>query len=229
VIGYDKAHWLQEFLHREGKPVSHRSHAEALRLANDLYERLSHTPSRFDEFVAEYSEHRDAERGGDFGEWSTDEPSPFPREVEILRGLRVGEVHRAIDSLFGFEIIQRTPHMNRVRYTMTSIGLRFDPARRPSDPHSKAAVLARMKAFASEVAREPGRFSELQNELCCTDVRSWVAGRDTPALENALDRLQIGEIAREPLESDRWYLIPKRLGDGGLQLLSSSGHSTPAP
>ena len=61
-------------------------------------------------------EHRDLSRDGDLGTWSSREASPFPREIERLQGLRVGEIAPPIDSPYGFQILLRTSVAERPLY-----------------------------------------------------------------------------------------------------------------
>jgi PPIC-type peptidyl-prolyl cis-trans isomerase-like protein len=211
VIGYEGATWLARFLARPDKPVSHRSRAEALRMAQALYERAELEPDRFDELVQEHSEHRDALRAGDFGQWSTRDATPFPREVEILQQLDIGRIHSPIDSLMGLQIIKRTPQRARTVYNMTALRLRFDPDQPSDAPSSKRVVAERAEALAQQVAAAPELFSALQAEHCCSGATSWPAGRRAPALEQALDGLAVGQISTHAIEADLWYLIPKRL------------------
>lgn len=96
VIGHDDARWLHEFTARRAIPP--RTRQEALQLATQLHERLRDEPEQFASVLDELSEHRDAGWAGDFGRWSTREPTAFPRELEVLRGLRVGEVAPPIDT-----------------------------------------------------------------------------------------------------------------------------------
>jgi parvulin-like peptidyl-prolyl isomerase len=211
VIGYEGATWLPKFMARPDKGVGHRSRAEALRMAQALYETAEREPEQFDALVDEYSEHRDALRGGDFGQWSTHEVTPFPREVEILQHLGVGALHSPIDSLIGLQIIKRTPHRARTVYNMTAIRLRFDPDRSSDARSSKRAVFERAEELARQVAAAPELFSALQAKHCCSGAMSWRAGRRAPALERALDQLEVGQISTQAIEADLWYLIPKRL------------------
>src|SRR5262249_2985714 len=68
VVGYDEAPWLQAFLAR--RPLPRRSRAEALALAQKVYERARQGED-FQRLVEEFTDHQEAVRKGDFGAWST--------------------------------------------------------------------------------------------------------------------------------------------------------------
>lgn len=56
-----------------------------------------------------------------------------------------------------------------------------------------------------------------------------VEGRDIPALESALAQLKVGEIAREPIEGNLEYVIPKRLDVSVLEEPKPPRFELPAP
>jgi hypothetical protein len=120
-------------------------------------------------------------------------------------------MHPPIDSLMGLQIIKRTPHRARTVYDMTALRLRFDPDQTSDAPSSKRVVSERAEALAQQVAAAPELFSALQAQHCCSGATSWSAGRRAPALEQALDQLDVGQIATHAIEADLWYLIPRRL------------------
>lgn len=197
VIAHDGAGWIGT---AQRRPVPRRTRSEAIALARTLFERASKDPASFPELVAEYSEHRDAVRGGDFGSWSTREPTGYPREVETLAALEVGQVAEPIDTMFGIQIIQRTPNRSRERFAMTQIVLPFLAASPDTSADSRLAVVARARALSQELQAHPDRFAARQQSLCCVDVFEVIEGRDIPALEAALGKLTPGQIASEPLE-----------------------------
>jgi len=209
VIGHDAAPWLE--LVARG-PLPQRSRADALALAERLYETLQAHPNEFERLVAEHSEHRDATRGGDLGSWSTWEYCEYPREIEALEQLKIGELAPPIDSLFGIQIIQRVENRSRPRYAMTALRWRFDPAQADEDPASKHAAQVQAEQTSLELRDHPERFNELQQHICCSAAVEVVAGRALPALESALAQLRPGQIAKRPIEDlNLEYLIPRRL------------------
>jgi hypothetical protein len=172
VIGHVDAGWLG-ILYPDRPPT--RSRDEAAAIASQIYEQARLNPERFDELVRRHSEHEDVIRDGDFGTWSNLEPTPFPREIEALERVKPGEVAQPIDSLFGIQVILRTPNRPRTVYATTTLRLRFDP----SAPGSKAATLDRARSIASRVAQSPASFTELQAELCSrvSDPARWHVSR----------------------------------------------------
>jgi parvulin-like peptidyl-prolyl isomerase len=209
VIGHVDAPWLQ-LAARTGKPT--RSRDDALHIATDIYERVRQQPSRFAELALKYSEHRDAVRGGDFGAWSTREPTGYPREIETLTQLEVGGIAEPIDSTFGYQVIQRTENRPRKEYAMTKVQLRFDSSRPALDAYSKPKMFEKAREMAALLQRQPADFAALQERWCCKEVWHVIEGRDVPALEAALESLAPGQIAAQPVEDvDVEFMIPKRL------------------
>ncbi len=209
VIAHDGAPWIA--LAARG-PVPQRSRAEALALARDLYERARAQPAEFELLVTERSEHRDGARGGDFGTWSTREPTELPREVEVLAGLGIGEVAAPIDSLWGIQIIQRTEDRARERFAMASLELIYDPSRPESEPASRQSAQRRIEELSVNLREHPDRFAALQREYCCDVVSEIVSGRHSPALESALGQLAPEQITGEPIEEPNLrFMLVKRL------------------
>lgn len=208
VIGHQAAGWVR-ILGRGEAPL--RSRDEALALANQLYEQAKRKPPEFSALVAQYSEHRDAAHGGDMGTWSIREPSFYPRELEVLAGLAVGETAPPLDSPVGFQIIQRTPNRARGRFAVDEIRLFFDPARSAPDPTSPALVLEQASQLSAALRADPSRFYDIRKDLCCRYSEQWEEGRGSPTLTDALSRLQLGQITSEPIQTELSYVIAKRL------------------
>jgi hypothetical protein len=214
VIGHDAAPWLGVMA---SAPLRQRSRAEAFALGSQIYEQARARPEEFGKLVAMYSEHRDAARGGDFGTWSTREPTGYPREIETLAGLQKGEIAKPVDTPIGIQIIQRGEDPPRQRYAMTSIQWPFDPEKADSEPVSKSAVFRQASEFSAALREEPALFGELQQRFCCGGVVEVITGRENPALEAALAELQPGQLASQPiLDLNVQYLLPKRLEPSAL-------------
>jgi hypothetical protein len=209
VIGYDDARWLHDMLARGEVPK--RSREEALALANGLYERARLHPEQFLALVEQYSEHRDAARGGDLGTWSTREEALYPREMEALQGREVGSVAPPIDSMVGFQVLMRVPNPPRKDYAMTAIALLFDASAPEASASSRQAVSRKAQMLADLAAREPARFDELRALNCCTDVLSWREGPEFAEVGPVLDELEFGEIAKTPVETIGQIVVPRRL------------------
>jgi hypothetical protein len=207
VIAYDQAPWLRRFLGY--RPIPSRSRAEAFELARRLYLRLQSNPEDFEPLVREYSDHRDALRAGDFGVWSTREPTPFPREIAALAPIEVGAVAAPIDSPFGVEILKRTPDRPRTRFAMTAIEQNFDPRLPESNPDSRAAVRGNLAALIpglSEGAANAGPDAHFDQRRV-----SWTEGRGDAADEMALRKLEFGALATEPVERGSSFAVVRRL------------------
>ncbi len=208
VIAHDDAPWLATYLARHDIPA--RTRADAMSLATSIYQR-ARSGSRFEDLVKQYSDHREALLGGDFGEWSSHERTPFPREVEILQELEVGEVAAPLDSPFGIEIIKRTPSRPRQHFAMRSVQQRYEAVRPDVDPASRVSVANNMRQLALEVLSNPARFAELQKEYCCSEVEQWSSGRGPAAAEQLMAQLAIGEVGQEPIDLGAAQAIVKRV------------------
>lgn len=208
VIGHEQAPWLAILARGE---LPRRTRADALALAKQVYEQARSRPEQFAELVERYSEHRSAIVHGDFGSYSTAGPTWYPRQVEVLSQLRVGEVAAPVETLVGYEIIQRTPERPRRLYATESLWLTFAADAPDDEPSSRQSVLAQARAYAAEVAGDAQRFHELQGKVCCSYVQQWEEGRGAPALTRMLDQLELGQVATEPVQSEFSYVIARRI------------------
>ena len=227
VIAHDDAPWIE--LAARG-PVPKRSRAEARRIATRLYEQLREKPADFARLAREHSEHRDAVRGGDFGTWSTREIASYPREIETLASLDVLSVAEPIDTLFGYQIIQRTPNRERRHFAMSKVELSFDPHAAEPDASSRASVMRLAQGLAREIRENPLRFGPLQEQYCCVEPERVIEGRDVPELEAELARLLPGEAATVAIEeSGTAFVIPKRLDLDSLRPVPATRLELPVP
>jgi hypothetical protein len=209
VIAHDDSPWVSHFLARW--PIARRSKARAIELADEIYRQLQADPRRFDALVQEYSDHHDAVRGGDFGEWSTREVTAFPREVEVLQRLQPGEVAAPMDSLFGIQIIRRTPERERTHFASTAVRLRFDPAAAPGSEMSEATVAERARAIADDVFAFPSAFQVYQRQLGDPSRSDGIEGRGDAPVERVLAQLAPGQVARSAIRLRNEYLLLQRL------------------
>jgi len=217
VIGYDEAPWLEVVPRPERAAPAwqassrpHRSREQALALAQAVYERALAPGQSFAELIERYSEHRDALRGGDFGSWSNREPTPFRQELQALATLEPGEVGRPVDSQLGFQILRRTADQPRPEFAMRAIQLRVDGFA-PDLATSRALALEQAFSLSRLLSREPSRFAEYLEHYCCRGVTAVLGGRESPFVEAALARLQVGEVAPEPiLEGESVLLVVQR-------------------
>lgn len=208
VIGHDDAPWIEV----AGRRTPRRSREEALRQITDLQRQADAAPAAFARLAEEHSDHRDALRGGDFGSWSTHEPTPFAREIEILSALEVGQVSEPIDTVVGLQLLQRTPDRPRGEYAIERLLLRFDASLPEGAPGSRSAVRARAEQLAQQAQSDPKAFDAQRSEECCADRIRLIEGREPPELEQLVARLRPGQIAEHPLEfASVFYIIPRRL------------------
>jgi hypothetical protein len=215
VFAHDDAPWVRTFLSRPGH-AGWRSKAQALALAEQVYAEARQNPGEFANLVARHSDHEDAARGGDFGAWSSREPTPFPREVATLLRSKVGEVAPPLDTLFGIQVILRTEDRPREVYTSSSIQRSFNPAAPAGDPESEAAVLQQMTALAGSLSLHPDQFEPMQREWCCVEQNTWLAGTGLARIESQLDRLMPGQISERPFKDGDVFVLAKRLSPAPL-------------
>jgi len=208
VIGHERAQWLGIFA-RDSRPS--RSRDEALALAREVSAKARSAPARFTELVNEYSEHRDALVGGDFGAWSTREPIAYALRMKRLRELTVGEVGAPIETHLGFEIVQRTELRPRQQFRAKLLvfpppELASEPPR--NEPSERASLFAQADALARVLARDPARFAELS---ASAGIVQWEDGRGVPGLTAVLTGLRPGQVASSVVESEYGPVIAQRL------------------
>lgn len=229
VIGYDEAPWLHRFLAR--RPIPTRSRAEAEALARRVYEEALAAPGDFPRLVDQYSEQYDADMGGDFGQWSTLEPTPYPDAVEALQHLQPGEVAPPLDSPFGFQIVMRARERARERYGEAVIQHAYSPVAADGELLSRSSVLRTMRGVQQTLRAEPNRFAEFQARYCCAGLQTWSEGRGPPREEPVVRRLALGEVASDLIEWNQRFLIVRRDApeEQGLRLASVGLPSPDAP
>lgn len=191
--------------------VPSRSRAEALHLASALSRRARENPEMFPALVARYSEHADAEQGGDIGTWFTARPSDYPREVQVLAALREQAVSEPVDSLFGFEVLQRTHPVPRKQYAMAAVALVFDRNVAAGAPNSRRSVERLITQLGEQLKRDPSRLAEIQREYCCIEPFAFSEGPVYPEVAKIFDRMNIGEMMTTPVESGVQLILAKRL------------------
>ncbi len=207
VIGYDEAPWLAAFLAR--REIPKRTRAQALALAESVHAR-ARAGEDFSTLVQAHSDHEDALRDGDFGDWSTRRPTPYPREIEVLQGLEIGEVAPPVDSPFGVQVIRRTENRPRQVYAMTAIERLYAGPVKGDELPAQTALLAEMTRLADDVQRDPARFTEMLEESCCSEVQQWPEGQGSAFAERALAPLRIGQVAPAAVQLHGAYALIRR-------------------
>jgi len=207
VIAHDQARFLSAL--RDGSQPA-RSRGEAFALAQQLYERARAAPHEFHELVQAYSELPDRIVGGDFGTWSNRELTPFPREVEALSQLAVGQVAPPMDSLFGIEIVMRVANPARVVYALDGLQLPFDPGAPEGDSQSRAHVQAEALRLNEALRQDPTQLAVLSQRH--TPYRDqWFEGRGLPAVTVAVREIEIGQGLRAPATVGNTIVVGRRI------------------
>jgi hypothetical protein len=223
VVGYDGAG--DGLVTRQA-----RSRKEAFALAERLRAAASQPGASFEQLIREHSEHRDVEQQGDIGQWSTAEPSTFPREIELLSTMRIGDISTVIDSMSGAEILQRTEdEVPRPAYASAAIRMAYSAEAPETDETSKAKTAKRVTTMLHALKRDPSLFSAFQHEYCCLKPERWTAGRGDPAVSRFLDTVAVGEIAGSYLERPFELVIYKRLDPRDPSLSEPTKHDLPSP
>jgi hypothetical protein len=190
---------------------SARPREEARALADSLAAKARDGSTPFVSLVSEYSEHADRVQGGDLGLWSTLTPGDKPREVETLARLKLGEVGPPLDSLWGFQVLQRIKTSTHGRYAMAAIRLQYGPLLPPEDPHSRPRVFERAQRLAKRLHGAPAAFTEGDSDDKPLDPEIWEWGHAWPQLTQVLDRLHFGEVAPEPVGIPFFLVVAMRL------------------
>jgi hypothetical protein len=215
VIGHERAQWLQVVARADH--ISHRTREQALALATDVFRQAQAHPKRFARLVDRYSESCDAAAQGDFGNWSTREPNPYPGRMLRLQALAPGEVAPPIETRLGFEIVQRTPSRPRPQHAARLLRLYFNPDAAATDPDSRATVRALAEKYARALARAPEQFEAIRAEapgMKEVFLPQWAEGRGDPTFTLPLERLAPGQVAFPPLLLDDSYLVAQTITPG---------------
>jgi hypothetical protein len=193
----------------EGKPPT-RSHEEARTLAQQLIQRAKAGMS-FADLVDQYSEHRDRILHGELGSWSTTAPAYNAREIETLRSIEVGAIAEPMDSVFGYQVLERVEVPPPRPYAMAAIRIKYSPAVPPEDPHSRPSVERDTRGLARRFHEAPMEFVRSHEKYGAPEVETWEFGHGEPELTLALDKLKVAEVAASPVEIPAYYVVPMRL------------------
>ncbi|HVW27915.1 MAG TPA: peptidylprolyl isomerase [Polyangiaceae bacterium] len=201
----------RDVLRLPGQHPVERSRTEALERAETIVAAARQQNASFEELVRRYSDGADG-KTGDLGVFSTRDPAYSGAEIEQVSALDVGAVADPIDSKLGFEVLKRTPGNAREAFAMSAIRFRFDLSKAPNDPESKEATHRVAKSVARRLAANGSLFETFQKQYCCaTEVVQWTKGRGPPGLDEAMVRFKVGQTGWEPIESDVYWVIPRRL------------------
>jgi hypothetical protein len=204
-----------------------RTRAQALALAQQAVENLRSGATTFDALAVE-SDSASVVHGGDMGVWKLRDPGDFPRQIDALGRLLVSEISDPIESVFGFEVLQRIEVTPRIRYAMQSIQIDVDPRDEPGSGAS-LSPLPLAESIAARLAESPELFPSMLENYCCVTVQRWSAGRGLPGIDQVLEQLAIGAIAAKPVRSGMHYYIPKRLDPTSFPEDPPPRYELPAP
>jgi hypothetical protein len=227
VIAHDEAPWIKT---TAAGPVPSRSRAEALAVAKQIFDQARQAPDQFHAQAERHSDQQDRVRGGGFGTWSTWEPSAIPREIETLAGVAIGEVAPPLDTAIGYQVLKRVETRPQHLRAMSRLELRFDDSQPDSAPTSRASVLAEARSLIRSIADDPARLAQAHEHYCCYSLTPILPGRFAPAVEAALEGLQVGEVGADPiLYAGMMYLIIQRVDPARLPTPPSARFELPAP
>lgn len=182
VIGHKQASFLK-YTHRHIAAPNYdeqRTLSEALALAGEIRGRA--TADNFAALVREFSEHRDAARGGDLGQWTLPQATHFARTARIITELKIGEVSEPFDSELGVQIVLRMP------------------------VHDREILAARIFRRPVELGRHEDAlaFRAVEHALTAENsstwpLEEWLDGSEDPELEAAVKMLAIGGVSARPI------------------------------
>jgi hypothetical protein len=190
--------------------VPMRSREEARLVAEQIASRARGSANLGD-LVDANSEHRDRLLHGDIGTWSTVAPGYNGREVEALANLAIGAVGNPLDSVFGFQVLQRLEPPARRAYAGATLRLQFSATVPTSDPRSKPNVERTARGLAARLHRSPAAFTKNDDGHGAPTIETWEFGHGDPELTLALERLEVGEVGATPIEIPYFFIVAMRL------------------
>jgi PPIC-type PPIASE domain len=188
---------------RMDREVPKRSRDEARSLAQKVAAEAKRDPTRFAALVQQYSDADDVIRNGDVGALTPYDG--YGSDLTLynrMAHLGMNEVSEAFESPTGFEVVQRTPEDAREFRAASVITLLYRGAQSNS-----AIASTRIKEKAQQIAgtlvrelrAKPALFAQRRTEYCelyhCDKPVRFRRGREISALDQAVAKLQIGEIA----------------------------------
>jgi hypothetical protein len=127
--------------------------------------------------------------------------------VEVLSHLAIGEVSEPLDTMHGFQILQRSDYRSRPEYAVRRIRIGFD-LQAGTGAKSEASTLKQAHQIAAKLRRQPALFDELQHAYCCPGVDRYTGGHEPAPLTSILDGLQFGQIAAHEVKvANEWNIV----------------------
>ena len=197
---------------------ANRTRAAARAIADDVAGRARTAANDFPDLVQRYSDAYSAIGGGTFGPWRVHENGPYPRSIETLRGLAVGEVSQVLDEPDGFRILQRL-RVDPLALNSNEIVVLHEKSQLTMDdkPVTRSRDEAqRLSRHILDLARgAPTKFDALrerycEQQRCKRKARPWLEGRGIPGLDQVLAKLKVGELASDPVETPFGFHVVRR-------------------
>lgn len=193
-----------------------RSREAAQALAAQIQKELSATT--FDALAARYN---DLGKGPSFMGVVCDGvlwPAPA---LELLQNLRYGEVGGPVELPMGFAFLRRE---KVIAYAGSAILVTWQGAvgAKPGVTRTKDQAQLRAKALIAELATKPEAFAEYARKESDSptaaaggDLKSWFRGTMDPEFRVGFERLELGQISKEPVETRYGYYIILRKAPSG--------------
>ena len=198
---------------REPDPAAKLDRAAAERLARDVASRLKTNPAIFAEMAKKHSSAPDASRGGYLGAWPRGRMSKALEDA--IDQLEIGQVSAAIDTRRGFEILRREIAVLSGSQILISFRGALGAPRTVTRNKLEARSLA--NELYEELKRTPIKFGTLAKKHSDDRIFGprggrmglWVRGHNPIIVEQAIDRLEIGQIS-PPVDTPQGFLILRR-------------------
>lgn len=200
---------------RRANPKITRTKKEALALAAKLSAQLKKDPSKFAELAATNSDGPAAKRGGSLSAWR--KGSSHPVFDKVISGLGIGKVSAPAETDFGVHVFIRQPLPPRLAGSHILIG--YKGARRSPAYITRTKEEAKKLAeeLAAKAIKEPAKFAELAlkhsdgpSMRFGGDLGEWNKGAMMPTFDAATEKLAVGAVTAEPVETPFGFHVIKR-------------------
>ncbi|MBW2732015.1 MAG: peptidylprolyl isomerase [Deltaproteobacteria bacterium] len=200
---------------RRAKPTVTRTKDEAKKIVEGLAKELKKDPTAFAKLATEKSEGPGAKRGGLMRSWR--QGAGMPDFEKVLLRLKIGQVSGAEESPWGFHVFKRLAIPPNYAGSHILIAYKGAQRARPHITRSKEEALKLAKDLAAQAAKSPTEFPQLalKNSDGPTaryggDLGVWPKGQMVPVFDVTVEKLKVGEITAEPVESPFGYHVIKR-------------------
>ncbi len=196
-----------------------RSKEEAEKLAKEIVERARKPETKFEDLVKAHSDEPEgAERGGQMGIFREGQlRGPFQAIGDALFGMEVGQIADVVESPYGFHVLARLPI---VEYSAAHILIQYTGSERAPEEITRtkedarklaAELVAKAKAEGADFAALAREHSEGPSGPSGGHLGIFAAGQMVGEFEKALEKLEIGKVFPEPVETPFGFHVIKRL------------------